>query len=186
VTAVFLVERAAKGDREAFDLVVTTVIDQLYGLARIILRDADLAEDAVQEALIHCWRELPKLRDATRFDAWLQRLLVNAAVDQHRRRRRLRSVVTVLPQASADRDFTADLAIADELKAAFERLRIEQRTVLVLHHYLGLAPAEIAEVLHVPVGTAKSRLHYATQSMRAAVEAGMRSAPASGARENAR
>jgi RNA polymerase sigma-70 factor (ECF subfamily) len=185
VTAVFLVERAARGDRDAFDLVVTTVIDRLYALARIILRDADLAEDAVQEALINCWRELPKLRDATRFDPWLHRLLVNAATDQHRRRRRFRSVVAVVPEMSTNRDFTADLAIADELKAAFERLRIEHRSVLVLHHYLGLAPAEIAEVLHVPVGTVKSRLHYATQSMRAAIDAGTRSVAAPDARENA-
>ena len=186
MTAVFLVERAAHGDRDAFDLVVTSVIDRLYALARIILRDADLAEDAVQEALINCWRELPKLRDATRFDAWLHRLLVNAATDQHRRRRRFRSVVSVVPEISPERDFTADLAIADELKAAFERLRVDQRAVLVLHHYLGLEPTEIAEVLHVPVGTAKSRLHYATRSMRAAVEAGMRAGTTSGLRENTR
>ena len=173
----FLVERAARGDRDAFDLVVTSVIDRLYALARIILRDADLAEDAVQEALINCWRELPKLRDATRFDPWLHRLLVNAATDQHRRRRRFRAAVAVIPEISGGRDFTADLAVADELKTAFERLRVEQRSVLVLHHYLGLPPAEIAEVLHVPVGTAKSRLHYATRAMRAAVDAGLRSTP---------
>jgi RNA polymerase sigma-70 factor (ECF subfamily) len=59
----------------------------------------------------------------------------------------------------------------DELRRGFERLRLEHRTVLVLHHYLDLAPAEIAEVLGVPVGTVKSRIHYATEAMRAELEA---------------
>ena len=149
-------------------------LDRLYALARLILRDSDLAEDAVQEALIHCWRELPRLRDSGRFDAWLNRLLVNAATDQHRRRRRFQALVSVIPDTSVQSDFSIELAVADELRVAFERLRLEHRVVLVLHHYLDLSVPEIADVLAVPTGTIKSRLHYAAQAMRAAVDAGAR------------
>ena len=169
-----LVQRAAHGDRDAFDMLMSDALDRLYALARLILRDTDLAEDAVQESLIHCWRELPRLRDPARFDAWLNRLLVNAATDQHRRRRRFQALVSVIPDSSVQRDFSIEFAVADELRMAFERLRIEHRAVLVLHHYIGLSAAEIADVLEVPTGTIKSRLHYAAEAMRAAVDAGAR------------
>ena len=161
---------------------MSDALDRLYALARLILRDADLAEDAGQEALIHCWRELPRLRDADRFDAWLNRLLVNAATDQHRRRRRFRALVSAIPDPAVQTDFTIDLAVSDELRTAFERLRVEHRAVLVLHHYLGLSMSEIADVLTVPIGTVKSRMHYAAEAMRAAVDAGARAsaAPRSG------
>ena len=175
-TSVDLVERAARGDADAFDVLMTDALDRLYALARLILRDADLAEDAVQEALIHCWRELPRLRDPTRFDAWLNRLLVNAATDQRRRRRRFHASVSLIVDPPIERDFATDLATRDELRVAFERLTIEQRAVLVLHHYLELSSVEIADVLAVPAGTVKSRLHYAAGAMRAAVDAGSRAA----------
>jgi RNA polymerase sigma-70 factor (ECF subfamily) len=149
-------------------------LDRLYAVARLILRDTDLAEDAVQEALVHCWRELPRLRDPARFDAWLHRLLVNSATDLHRRRRRFHAIVSVIPDPGPGRDFTTDVALADELRDAFERLRVEHRIVLVMHHYLDLSAIEIADVLEVPAGTVKSRLHYAALAMRAAVDAGTR------------
>ncbi len=169
-----LVERAARGDRDAFDLLVSDAVDRLYAMARLILRDADLAEDAVQEALIHCWRELPRLRDPERFAAWLHRLLVNAATDQHRRRRRFQASIGLVRSSGVERDFAIDVAVRDELRVAFERLRVEHRAALVLHHYLGLSPTEIADTLGVPLGTAKSRLHYGAEAMRAAVDAGSR------------
>jgi RNA polymerase sigma-70 factor (ECF subfamily) len=169
-----LVERAARGDQDAFDVLMTGALDELYALARLILRDADLAEDAVQEALIHCWRELPRLRDIQRFDAWLHRLLVNAAMDQHRRRRRFQTSVSLIETDHIESDFAGQIATRDELRVAFDRLRLEHRAALVLHHYLGLSAAEIAETLGVPLGTAKSRLHYAAEAMRAAVDAGDR------------
>jgi len=175
VRSVELVARAAHGDRDAFDRLMADALDRLYAVARLILDDADLAEDAVQEALIHCWRELPRLRDHDRFDAWLHRLLVNAATDQYRRRRRFRASIAALPDPAAERDFAIDLAVSDELSGAFERLRVEHRTALVLNHYLGLSAAEIADVVGVPLGTAKSRLHYATEAMRSAIEAEARS-----------
>jgi RNA polymerase sigma-70 factor, ECF subfamily len=175
-----LVERASRGDRDAFDLLMSDAVDRLYAIARLIVRDADLAEDSVQEALIHCWRELPRLRDPSRFDAWLNRLLVNAATDQYRRRRRYSAAVSLLAESGVEGDFSIGLAVADELRGAFERLRVEHRVVLVLYHYLGLSSPEIADVLGLPGGTVKSRLHYAAQAMRAAVDAGSRpAAPAS-------
>jgi RNA polymerase sigma-70 factor (ECF subfamily) len=185
-TAVELVERAARGDGDAFDRLITDALDRLYALARLILRDTDLAEDAVQEALIHCWRELPRLRDTSRFDAWLHRLLVNAATDQHRRRRRFQATVSLIADARVERDIAIGVAATDELRIAFERLTVEQRAVLVLHHYLGLSSSEIAEVLAVPPGTVKSRLHYAAAAMRAAVDAGARAAVGSRAGERSR
>ena len=174
-----LVERAARGDRDAFDVLMTDALDRLYAIARLILRDADLAEDAVQEALIHCWRELPRLRDPSRFDGWLHRLLVTAATDQHRRRRRFQAQVSLINDR-IEPDFAPDIAMRDELRVAFERLKVEHRAALVLHHYVGLSVSDIAESLGIPDGTAKSRLHYATQAMRAAVDAGSRLGEGSG------
>ena len=73
-----LVDRARRGDREAFGVLAGGAVDRLYGIARLILRDAELAEDATQEALVRAWRDLPTLRDVERFDAWLYRLIVRA------------------------------------------------------------------------------------------------------------
>jgi RNA polymerase sigma-70 factor (ECF subfamily) len=166
---------AAHGDRDAFDVLMSDALDRLYALVRLILRDADLAETP-SRALIHRWRGC-RARDPSRC-ARLNWLVVNAATDQHRRRRRFQAVVAVIPDSSIQRDFSVEFAVADELRVAFERLRVEHRAVLVLHHYLGLSAAEIADVLAVPTGTIKSRLHYAAQAMRAAVDAGARLATA--------
>jgi RNA polymerase sigma-70 factor, ECF subfamily len=169
-----LVARAQRGDREAFDVLITGTLDRLYAVARLILRDPDLAEDATQEALVRCWRELPKLRDADRFDAWLRRLLVNAATDQFRGNRRFRANVRLLRPDPQGDDPAAWLADRDQIRRGFERLGIEHRTILVLHHYLGLSAREAANALGIPVGTAGSRLHHATLAMRAALEADAR------------
>jgi RNA polymerase sigma factor (sigma-70 family) len=169
-----LVARAQRGDREAFDVLITGSLDRLYAVARLILRDADLAEDATQEALVRCWRELPKLRDAAKFDAWLRRLLVNASTDLFRGNRRLQARVRLLRPDPPGEDPAARLADRDQVRRGFERLGIEHRTILVLHHYLGLSPGEAASVLGIPVGTVGSRLHYATDAMRAALEADAR------------
>ena len=168
-----VIERAGSGDRDAFDLLMNGVLDRLYATARLILRDADLAEDAVQDALVHCWKELPRLRDPRRFDSWLHRLLVNAATDQYRRRRRFRASISVIAEPFQP-DFAIDVANEDQIRNAFDRLRLEHRTVLVLSHYVGLTPAEIGEVLGVPRGTVKSRMHYAAEAMRAVLEADAR------------
>jgi RNA polymerase sigma-70 factor (ECF subfamily) len=167
-----LVEQAQKADREAFAVLVHQVSDPLYAIAHRILRDTGLAEDALQNALVTSWRQLPHLRDAERFEAWIHRILVNACYAESRRGRRWAVNVRVLPaHGLTSPDGSADLADRDELERAFRRVPIEQRSVFVLHHYLGLPLVEIAETLGIPAGTARSRLHYATRALRSAIEA---------------
>jgi RNA polymerase sigma-70 factor, ECF subfamily len=168
-----LVEQARRGDHDAFAQLLAEAIVPIEATARLILRDRSMAEDATQEALVRAWRELPRLRDPDRFEAWLRRLVVNACYDEARRARR-RPTLVMLP-ADAAHPIAADAAMAvadrDEIGTAFDRLTDDQRAVLVLRHYLGLSTAEIGETLGIPAGTAASRLHYATQAMRAALEA---------------
>jgi RNA polymerase sigma-70 factor (ECF subfamily) len=134
------------------------------------MRDSYAAEDAVQEALIKAWRELPSLRDAERFEAWMHRLLVNACHDQTRRRRTVPASVTPLELERPDpTDDYAAIAHRDELEHAFLSLSIEHRSVLVLTHYVGMPAVEVGRVLGVPTGTVYSRLHYAIRTMREAL-----------------
>jgi RNA polymerase sigma-70 factor, ECF subfamily len=170
-----LVDRARRGDREAFSVLAGGAVDRLYAIARLILRDAELAEDAAQEALVRAWRDLPTLRDVERFDAWLYRLIVRAAADIGRHRRRWRAEITILPAEPAEPDGTSALADRDQLERALRRVSDDQRTILVLTYYVGLSPTDAADALDIPVGTAKSRLHYAIEALRAAVEADERS-----------
>ena len=171
-----LVDRARRGDHEAFSALAVGSVDRLYAVARLILRDTDLAEDATQDALIRAWRDLPTLRDVERFDAWLYRLVVRSCADIGRRRRRWRSELTIMTIESAEPDRTAELADRDQLERGLRRLSDAQRTILILHFYVGLSPGEAADVLEIPVGTAKSRLHYAIDALRAALAADERSA----------
>ena len=167
-----VVERAMRGDRDAFRVLVINTSDRMFAIATRILRDADLAEDALQSALITAWRQLPTLRDPDRFEAWARRLLVHACYAEARRQRRWTSVVRVLP---VDGPVAPDTLISvddrDALDRAFRRLTVEQRAVFVLHHHAGLPLVEIADSLGIPAGTARSRLHYAIRALRAAVEA---------------
>ena len=171
-----LVDRARHGDREAFGVLAGGAVDRLYATARYILRDAELAEDATQEALVKAWRDLPALRDVERFDAWLYRLLVNACNDVGRRRRRWRAEVSVVSTEPSELDRATELADRDELERGLRRLTDAQRSLLVLRFYRGLSPVEMADALDIPVGTVKSRLHYAIDALRAALAADERSA----------
>ena len=170
-----LVHRARRGDREAFGVLAGGAVDRLYGIARLILRDAELAEDATQDALVRAWRDLPSLRDVERFDAWLYRLIVRACADIGRHRRRYRAALTIVPSEPVERDRASELADRDVIERGLRRLNDAQRSILVLTFYLGFSPGEAAEALEIPVGTAKSRLHYATQALRAALAADERS-----------
>ena len=82
-----LVERAGAGDHDAFAVLVRGIIARLDAAARLILRDPELARDAVQDALVHAWRDLPGLRDPDRFDAWIHRITVRSCLEILRRRR---------------------------------------------------------------------------------------------------
>jgi RNA polymerase sigma-70 factor (ECF subfamily) len=150
----------------------------MYGIAYRILRDQYLAEDALQQALITVWNELPRLRDPDRFDAWTYRLIVRASTTEARKAGRGTPTTPLLPDdadVSHAPDQYAAIADRDQLERGFKRLTPDQRSVLVLQHYAGLSQAEIADVLGVPVGTAGSRIHYAARALRAAIEADVRS-----------
>ena len=170
-----LVARAQRGDREAFALLASGVADRFLAVARRILRDIDLAEDATQQALVAAWQDLPKLRDPARFEAWAYRLLVRACYAEGRKERRWVPSLSLLPtdQPIAD-DGLSSVVDRDELETAFRHLSLEHRAVVVLHHYLDLPVERVAELLGIPVGTVYSRLHYAIRGMRAALDAGAR------------
>lgn len=169
-----LVIRAQSGDRDAFTALVQLMSDRLYGVATRVLRDTHLAEDALQSALVTAWREMPGLRDPDRFEAWIRKLLIHACYAEARRRRSWATNVRVLPlEGAAGPDDLLTVDDRDALDRAFRRLSIEQRAVFVLHHHLGLPLVEIATTLGIPHGTARSRLHYATRILRAAIETDM-------------
>jgi RNA polymerase sigma-70 factor (ECF subfamily) len=170
-----LVELAMRGDEEAFDMLIGRIGDSLHSVARRILRDTTLAQDATQEALLDAWRNLPRLRDPDRFEAWVYRLLVNACHAEARRERRHRGELRLLPYDDPIvPDSASRVAIQDQLDRAFRQLSVEHRTVVVLVHYLGQTPTEAAETMGTPVGTARSRLHYALAHLRSAIEADAR------------
>ena len=171
-----LVERAQHGDEEAFASLVHMGGDRLMAVAYRILRDVDRAEDAVQQTIVSAWRELPTLRDPDRFAGWLYRMLVHACYAEVRRVHRWNaSVRAISVDTPRGRDDTLSVEDRDQLERAFRRLPPEQRAVFVFHHHLGMRLAEIAETLDIPLGTVKSRLHYATETLRAAIEADARS-----------
>ena len=168
-----LVGRAGRGDSDAFALLVGGTIAHLEAVARLILRDPELARDAVQDAYIRAWRDLPGLRDPDRLDAWLQRLTVNACLDVARRRRRRPIEVELSPiSPPAIGDATGAVADRDQLERGFRHLGEDHRAVLVLHYYVGLSVPALAETLGIPLGTAQSRLGRALAALRAALAAG--------------
>ena len=175
-----LVDRAKGGDGEAFDALARMVGDRCMAIAYRILRDADLADDAVQAALITAWRELRALRDPDRFEPWLHRILTNECYAEARRRTRWSAEIRILP-VDREQDSGGILTVndRDQLDRAFRRLTLEQRAVLVFHHYLDLTVVEVAERLGIPSGTVKSRLHHATTALRASLEADARTSSVS-------
>ena len=144
-------------------------------IAFLILRNQAQAEDATQEALVAAWRDLSALRDPDRFDSWVHRILIRACHREAARGRRAGDIhvdVSTINLVQPDR--SVDVIDNDELERGFRRLDADLRAVVVLHFYLDLPIQEAAEMLGIPVGTAKSRLHRATQTLRAALEADAR------------
>lgn len=173
-----LVRLAQQGDHEAFGALVHGAMARLYATARLILRDADRAEDAVQDALIEAWRDIRGLRDPERLDAWLHRLLVRSCYRTAKRDRR-REVVEIPLAFDHDtplQDGLGSIGIRDELDRAFARLPADHRTVLVLAYYADLSLADVSVALGIPIGTTKSRLNRASDALRAALAADERSA----------
>ncbi len=174
-----LVERAQGGDRAAFASIAGLALPSMDRVARLITRDPERAKDAVQEALVKAWRDLPALRDSARFDAWLRQLLVRSCMDELRRARRVSGHVELIDM---HHPVTADAAMSvadrDALERAFRRLDPEQRALVVLHYYQDVPLEDAAAALRIPLGTAKSRLSRARDTLRAALEADARPARA--------
>jgi RNA polymerase sigma-70 factor (ECF subfamily) len=168
-----LVVRAQHGDREAFAGLVHANLARMNALARLILHDAALAEDAVQDALVDAWQDLRGLRHPDRFEAWLRRILVNACNTNARRRsvRRVREIPVNPSLGATETDIQRSVAARDELEAGLRRLTVQQRTLLVLVYYADLSIADAAEAMGIPVGTAKSRLHRSIDALRAELAA---------------
>ena len=168
-----LVIRASNGDREAFSQLAAVAFDQLFRTARLILRDDDLAADAVQDALLSAWVHIRAVREPDRFEAWLRRLLVHACYRESRRagRRRIMEIHVTPLDSPAAVDLQGATALHDQLERGLGRLTTDQRAVLVVHHWLGLPDLDAATVLDSPLGTFKSRLNRATTALRAVLEA---------------
>lgn len=167
-----VVRSAMRGDQRAFTEIVNSVADRFLGVAQRILRDASLAEDAVQQAMLSAWRDLPDLRDPARFEGWAYRLLIHACYMEARKRRRWRPVATIwsITEPTAP-DLIGGIIERERLERGFERLSVDHRAVLVLTYYLDLPSERVAEALDIPVGTVYSRLHRAQHALRGALEA---------------
>lgn len=167
-----LVELARAGDAAAFDRLVEARLDRTYRTALAIVRTDWDARDACQDAFVAAWRELPRLRDAGSFDAWLDRIVVNQCRAVLRKRRRVREI-----QMTADGGFeepaaspTDAVADVDAIRAALETLRPDDRTILALHHGEGRSIAEIARVMGSPQGTVMWRLYRARRALAAKLQ----------------
>jgi RNA polymerase sigma-70 factor, ECF subfamily len=178
-----LIRQAQQGDAGAYEQLARGLAPRLFRVAYRIMRDADAAQDAMQQALIAMWRELPTLRDLDAFETWTWRLITNAATSEIRRdRRRFGAVRDVGLDAQTGERLRAlpdaSLAIGDRdvLERAFAELTPDQRAVVVLRYYVGLSLEEIAQAVRVPYGTAASRMHYAMRALRTAIETADRTA----------
>jgi RNA polymerase sigma-70 factor (ECF subfamily) len=164
-----LVRRAIEGDHDAFSSLVDVSVDRLYGVATLILRDPDRAQDAVQEALMSAWKDVRALRDPDAWDAWLHRITVWACyrvAKKERRRKTVELKVVPDPERAVASDSAAALANRDLIERQLNDLPIDHRSVVVLRFYLDLPLDEVADILDIPVGTVKSRLHRALASLR--------------------
>jgi RNA polymerase sigma-70 factor, ECF subfamily len=170
-----LVVRAQAGDRDAFERIVDVSFDRSHAAALRLLRDSQLADDAVQQAMINIWRDLPRLRDPSRYDAWSYKLLVRACYAEFRRAPHWMPAISEgSPTEPRSGDPYGAVVDRDQLERGFRRLSMDHRVVIVLHHYLDLPLDEVGRILGIPVGTVKSRMHRALAEMRAALEADTR------------
>jgi RNA polymerase sigma-70 factor, ECF subfamily len=154
----------------AFERLADQHLDAAYRLARVILRDATEAQDVTHDAFVQAWRKWSTLRDPERFEAWFDRILVNACRDRLRRSSR---------HAAVDISDELGLATADPYVHTHERDAIDQalatlspdhRVVIALRYDRDLAADEIARRLDIPVGTVRSRLHYALRHLHETID----------------
>ena len=169
-----LVVRAQRGDKGAYALLATGIADRFLAVARRILRDIDLAEDATQQALLAVWQDLPQLRDplaSRRGRIGSSCTPAMSRVGRNVTGHRISGCCPTMPPRTPTLSTVVD---RDQLDRGFRRLSIDHRAVVVLHHYLDLPLDRVAEILGIPAGTAHSRLHHAMRALRAALEADLR------------
>ena len=171
-----LVVRVQKGDQRAFERLVVADHPRLYQAAYGVLRDREVAEDATQQALLDIWRDIRRLREPVKYEAWSYRLLVRVCSAEAKRQQEWRTSHD-LPPAAEPRaaDVYGGIADRDQLERGFRQLSMDHRVVLALRHLLGMTPDEVAAVLDLPRSTVYSRLQVAVKAMRAALEAEGRS-----------
>ena len=157
-----LLVRARAGDREAFESIVLAKGEPMFRTALAILGSEADARDATQESFISAWRQFGRLREIDRFDAWLGRILINECRMTLRRRRRVREV----PMADTpDSPTYHQPQTSTDFDQAFNRLSVDQRAILVLHHLHGYGVREIGAWLGIPTGTVKWRLSRARKAL---------------------
>ena len=163
-----LVAGAKAGNSAAFARLVEPYLPSALSSARLILGGSGDAADAVQDALISAWSDLPRLREPKAFGAWFRQHEVRSAWRAARRHR----FQVRLPDGWIDPIDHLERALASrQLQRAFEALEADDRVVLTLHYHLGLTNEETSRLVKVPIGTVKSRLHYALRRLRAAYDA---------------
>jgi RNA polymerase sigma-70 factor, ECF subfamily len=165
-----LVRRAQRGDLAAFDELLAGHLDRSFRFACTVLGSEADARDAVQDAYIAVWRQLPRLREPARFGSWLGQIVLNECRQTLRRRGRVREIsLTGMPaEVTPDRASGAGHAGVDDrdaLQRALNRLTLDQRAILALHHLEEHPVSEIAARLGVPIGTAKWRLYAARRAL---------------------
>ena len=171
-----LVRRARAGDADAFDVLISGRATAAYRTAWAILRDEADARDATQETFFQVWRDLPRLREPEKFDAWAGRILHNRCMSLLRRRRSnaVREVRVEdwdgAAYSSGRNHLADDHAESDAIRRAFARLTSEQRVLLAFHHVHGRSVAELATITGAPTGTVKWRLHHAREALERALE----------------
>ncbi len=186
-----IVERAKKGDREAFGVLVDQYKDKIYNYVSRMLSDPYEAEDVTQEAFLRAYRSLPRFRGASSFHTWLYRIASNLAIDVVRKRKRSEPTFSIdEPLESEEGEYERELPSEDggpEQRATTRETRLavrraimdlpeKLRDVMILYELQGETYEDIAEILDVPLGTVKSRLFNARnrlkENLRSLVEAG--------------
>jgi RNA polymerase sigma-70 factor (ECF subfamily) len=181
-----LVVRVQGGDRRAFEALALADYPRLHRVAYSVLGDPASAEDATQQAYLDIWRNVRRLRDPAKYEAWSYRLLVRACYAEARRQPRWRSSDDLLP-AEEPRAVDAYGAVADrdQLERGLRRLSMDHRVALALRHLLGMTPDEVAATLGIPRWTVYKRLRAATDAMRAALDADARTVVPTARRQEA-
>ena len=175
---VALLEQALSGDLDAFNQVVLRHQDHLFALVYRLVPDRDQAADAVQEAFFSAYKNLASFRGGS-VRSWLGRIAVNAAMDIQRSRRRrpsnpypeLEDESWQPPALESEEPEARTLEVerSRTLAAALDALPFEQRNCIVLFDVNGYDYSEIAGIMHVSVGTVKSRIHRGRLALRTAL-----------------